>query len=970
MAVIQERMLVYYLQGKHEDAAVVALAALRQLGVRLPAQPGRRHLAAALLRTQLALGRQPLTRLEALPPMTDPTSQDLMEIMAAATISLASANPSLLMLMGLEMVRRTLQAGKHPFSAIGYALYGVLLCAATGQIEQGYALGQLALRQAADIEMKEYRVFVSYFVHAHISHWRDHIQQTLQPLRDLATTGEFEYLAVAAGLYPYFTWFIAELDLTASERAIADNMHLLAHFEGTPLYYRYQLGQQYYQNLLGLAEQPHELVGAVYDARRLLPLHLAENDQTTVFYVACHQLTLCYLFGAYGEAVAAATLATAQKDGGVGTPLLPVLAFYEALAYLALADTAESQPNWERRVKSNQRQLRRWAKHSPANCAHRVSLVAAEQARVAGQHGRARELYDTAVWQASEQDYLPELALSHEVTARYYLGRGQTAYASHHLQQAVRCYRRWGATGKLAQLEQLYPDLLSEIAAERGGDFANLSAYLDMASVLKVTQLLSSETALPALLDKLTRILIENAGAQAGGLFLPQGKQWVLASYQPEEMVARTAVALPFVWQVVHTQEPLHLNEEIRLNQPPAPPRALLCLPLLDQGDLVGVFYLEHQLSRHAFPAEHLPLLTALANQAAISLKNATLVAGLQKAQQNIQASEQRFRLLFDNAPLGILEVNIATTRPHIRAANHRAEAVYGWPAAEMAALSPGILVPAESRPAMQRLIETVRGGQPALTESIHQRRDGTQFPVRIMATPAPEPDGLHMIVAVEDITAEQKRRSELQAIEDERQRIAQEIHDGVAQDLAFLRLKFGLWRDWVESNPVQVQTELTQTQAVVDQTLEELRRAIYALRPLALESLGFLPALRRYIADFNNQQTVYVTLQVDVAPEQIPVDHELLLFRVVQEGLNNIAQHAQASLAWVVLGEAEGGGLVLTVRDNGRGFDAKTAEMPHNGHLGLIQMRERVAQAGGLLNITSQVGQGTEIRAMLADNK
>lgn len=961
VVVIQERMLVYYLQGKLANTAVVALAALRQLGVRLPPQPSRLRLGLAWLRTQADLGRNPPARLANLPPMRDPTSQQAMEIMATATISLASVNPNLLMLMGMEMVRLTLKKGTHPLSPIGYAIYAVWLCAATGQIEQGYALGQLALRHAAQLKKKEYRVFISFFVHAHVAHWRDHIQDTLQPLRDLSSTGEFEYLAVAAGLYPYFSWFIAELDVATNERAIGENMHLLASFAGTPLHYRYQMGQQYYQNLLGRAAKPHELVGEVYSARQNWAHHLAENDQTTLFYVVVHELTLGYLFGAYEEALKAATLADQYQMGGVGTPLIPLLVFYESLAYLAV-----TPPAWQKRVGRNLRQLRRWAKHSPANHAHRVSLVAAEQARVAGEHGRARELYDTAVSQALAQDYLPELPLAHELTAHFYLSLDQPAYATHHLRQAIHHYRRWGATGKVTQLEEAHPDLLPPVPVDASGNFTSLAAYLDMTTVLNAAQLLASETVLPALLDKLMRILLENAGAQGGGLFLPQDRLWQLAHFQPEEMAERTAVALPFVWQVAQSHEPLRQTNESPISPytSPRPPRSLLTLPLLDQGELVGVVYLENQLTRHAFPPERLPLLMALAGQAAIAIKNATLVTGLREAQAQIRASEQRFRTLFDHAPFALFQLDVTNDPPCIRAANQEAEAMYGWSAAEFATLDPMQLVPTDHHAEMQQLITAVCQGQSARRQSQHQRRDGSHFPVRLIATPAQTEESStgQMILAVEDITAQQQRQSELQAIENERQRIAQEIHDGVAQDLAFLRLKFSLWRHGIEHDPAQVQTELTQTQAIIDQTLEELRRAIYALRPLALESVGFLPALRRYVADFNEQQKVYVSLQIGVMPEQIPEAYELVLFRVVQEGLNNIAQHAQASLAWVLL-EQTAEGLVLTVRDNGRGFDTKTAETPHNGHLGLIQMRERVEQAGGQFYIASRASHGTEIQ-------
>lgn len=463
MTIIQQRLRLLYFQGEHQAAVESALDALRQLGVRLPRRPGKGHILWALLRTQVALPGKPWERLAKLPPMTDPQSRKALEIMVTATLSAITVDPTLFMLLGLEIIRQTLKHGVHPLSAMGYALYGVLLCGVAGQIDRGYAFGQLALRLAPQIEIKEYYVFVKYFVHAHVNHWKEPIQATLQPVRDLATTGEFEYLVLAAGLYPYLSWFINDMTIGASEQAIAENQGLLENFVDTPVYYRYQLGWQYYQNLLGRVAEPARLIGAVYDERQMLPLHLASNDQTTLFYAACHKVTLAYLFADYAGAIQAAQTAQRHRSGGLGTPLLPVLIFYDSLAQLAIDPGPAGAAARKRlkRVAANQRQMRRWATHSPANCQHRYTLVAAEAARVQGANDKARELYNAAIQQAQAHDNLPELAVAHEVAARFYLGVQQDASAEQHLRQAHRCYTRWGALGKARQMEQHFPQIFA-----------------------------------------------------------------------------------------------------------------------------------------------------------------------------------------------------------------------------------------------------------------------------------------------------------------------------------------------------------------------------------------------------------------------------------------------------------------------------------------------------------------------------
>ena len=123
---------------------------------------------------------------------------------------------------------------------------------------------------------------------------------------------------------------------------------------------------------------------------------------------------------------------------------------------------------------------------------------------------------------------------------------------------------------------------------------------------------------------------------------------------------------------------------------------------------------------------------------------------------------------------------------------NRRAELVYGYPAADLVGMPASDLVPEDARPLALTIVGRVQQGETVTAEATHQRRDGTRFPVRVIAAPDPTEDG-HMIVTVEDITAERQRRSEAEAIASERLRIAQEIHDGVAQNLAAVRFKSAL---------------------------------------------------------------------------------------------------------------------------------------------------------------------------------
>jgi PAS domain S-box-containing protein len=509
--------------------------------------------------------------------------------------------------------------------------------------------------------------------------------------------------------------------------------------------------------------------------------------------------------------------------------------------------------------------------------------------------------------------------------------------------------------------------------------------HLDLAIVLQAVQELASQVEFPKLLDTLTKIMIESAGAQTGYLLLPEGNEWEVAATARTDasgvkVFSSTPVEVTLPMTIIRhaarSREPVLVNGTSTAHpfaQDPylisAQPQSVLCLPILHQRKLAGMVYMENHLTPNAFAPGRLEVLKLLATQAGVALQNASLYRNLQQAEASARANEQRFRHLFENAPLCIFEVDVSSTPAIILAANHRAETLYGWSAAEFADLTVEQIVPLEARRAISRLIQRVRAGETVVIETSNRHRDGAIFPVRVIATPETEmgPHANHVVVAVEDITAQMQRRSEAEAIDEERQRIAQEIHDGVLQDLASLRLRASLWYDWVQASPVQMQAELDELQAILDREIAEIRRAIFALRPVALDEVGFFPALHQLAADFDNLHQFYVDLHISGAEEHLPPALELPLFRIVQEALSNVGKHAQASLVWISLDLTEDEVVRLTVRDNGLGFDPDSLEETvHGGHLGLKHMRERVEKAGGTLVVDSQPGQGTEVRVVL----
>lgn len=207
--------------------------------------------------------------------------------------------------------------------------------------------------------------------------------------------------------------------------------------------------------------------------------------------------------------------------------------------------------------------------------------------------------------------------------------------------------------------------------------------------------------------------------------------------------------------------------------------------------------------------------------------------------------------------------------------------------------------------------------------------------------------------------------RSEELAIAEERARIAREIHDGIAQTLAFAALKLDLVTRIMRRDPDTAQEELTAVREALRETIKEVRRSIFALRPIDLERYGFVETVRRYVTDFGQQNDVRVRLALDELPD-LGLKSEAMLFRVFQEAMHNVAKHSRARNVDVAVGTGEDGEVFIAVSDDGVGFvPSEVADrVTSAGGLGLRQMSERVEARGGRFSVESEPGRGTRLLA------
>ena len=361
-----------------------------------------------------------------------------------------------------------------------------------------------------------------------------------------------------------------------------------------------------------------------------------------------------FVSGDYSEALAAAGKVKPLLSAAAGQIQLLDYYFYTALAVAASYESASAheQQEWRQLLSAHQEQLREWAENYPPTFADKYMLVSAEIARLERRDFDAMRLYEQAIHQARESGFVQNEALAHEVAARFYAARGVETVANAYLRHARNCYDRWGALGKVKQLDARYPRLHDEhTSASAAVTIGTPVGQLDVATVVKASQALSSEILLPRLIERLMRIVVEHAGAERGLLILLREDeprieaeattgQGGVAVHVRQKGVTPSDLPQSALHYVIRTRERVLLDdasagslysedEYVRQRRP----RSVLCLPIVKQTKLVGAFYLENNLTPGAFTSDRIAVLELLASQAAISLENASLYSDLQRSE-------------------------------------------------------------------------------------------------------------------------------------------------------------------------------------------------------------------------------------------------------------------------------------------------------------------------------------------------
>lgn len=799
------KIQAYTIQNQPLEAIKTALSVLKLLDIHFPKKPNKLDILIELGRTKLILAGKQIEDLINLPVMTDPYKLAAIRILSSIASAAHFATPNLLPLIAFKQVYLSIKYGNTSVSACAYATYAVILSGETlGDIETGYRFGKLALLLVEKFNALELKAKTILIVNYFVKHWKEHLRTTLTPLQEAyligMETGDLEYAAYAACVYSYHSYVMGK-ELASVEREMAMYSNTLSHLKQETSFYYNQLNRQVVLNLMGQSEDKCRLIGESYDEVKMLPLHLKANAQNLCHSVYFHKLVLCYLFQDYQQALFNAQLAEKYDDSAIGT--IPLYHFYNSLVHLAIYSEASKseQKLILHKVKANQKKLNKWAQFAPMHHLHKFYIVEAERAKVLGENAKAIDCYDLAISLAKENEYLNEEALAHELAAKFYIAWGKEQVAQAYLTNAYYCYLRWGAIAKMKDLEQQYPQLVKRFTTgktskdslnnQHSMSDSNSGEILDLVSLMKASQAIASEIELDKLLTTLMRILLENSGAQIGYLILESlGELRVEASGEAnsnqvivlQSAPVETCLPLSIINYVQRTQAGLieaDVAREGRFTQDAYiktyQPKSILCAPLLNQGQLIGIVYLENNLAEGVFTSERLEVIQLLSTQAAISLTNARLYT-------QVSSTQNRLNKFLNAIPLGISVHDAKGKLVYANQVFQQLLNIQNLLESETEQISKksriyradtGEMYPVEQLPLVRSL-----GGEKARADDLELHQNSRIVPIEATSTPIFDETGVveYAIASFQDIS----ERKQAQKTLIENARLEQEISDAV----------------------------------------------------------------------------------------------------------------------------------------------------------------------------------------------
>jgi predicted ATPase/two-component sensor histidine kinase/GAF domain-containing protein len=975
-AVASLRQVLYTTLDRLDRSVEVALDYLGKVGVHWTPHPTQEEVLGEYEQLWGRLDSRSIEHIADLPRMTDPECCATVDVLTEFVPAAYFTDINLLCLVVCRITNLSLDHGNSNGSVYAYSLLGFLLRTRFSKDGAGFRFGKLALALTGERGLDRFRARVYLNFAYCVNPWTNHIRTGRTLLRRGLTAAQ-ETGDLTFGAYLYYCLIT---DLLAS----GDPLEVAQREAETGLEFaskaRFGLVVDILTGHLRLIRALRGMTGdlgsfndAEFDEgsfERHLETDPRLANPTCVYWI--RKLQARFFAGDYAAAVTAAAKAEPLLWTSPASFEMADYHFYSGLARAAHHDSA---PADDRRcdlqaLAAHHHQIEAWAANCADNFDNRAALLAAEIARIEGRDLEAMHLYDRAIGSAREHGFVQNEGLGDELAARFYAARGFDTNADAYLRKARACYLRWGADGKVRQLEQAHPHLRQEAAPRSTSMAGTPLEHLDLRTVVKVSQTVSAEIDLEKLIANLMRTALEHAGAARGLLILSRRNELTIeaegttvrdavevrlrqARVAPKELpesilrhVIRTGDSL--LLDDASEQNPFSGDEYIRQNHS----RSILCLPLIKQAKLIAMLYLENNLAPGVFTPDRIAVLKLLASQAAISMENARLYTDLEQAKAYLSEAQRL-------SQTGSFGWNVSSGEIIWSAETFRIFEIDG-----------------ATTPTLERIYERVHPDDLSRVRQFIDRRssdvendwelehrllvpEGSVKDLRVVAHRLRHESGdVEFVGAVMDVTAARQSQKRLETSLEEKKALLKEVHHRVKNNLQLISSLLSLQASRIADRAVAElfadSRNRVRSMALVHENL--YRAGNYARIPMS----SHVQKLCAHLTHAYGMRSQGVELAVRVKEMDLDLEQAVSCGLIINEVVSNALKHAfpdgRSGRVSIELNRQDNRRVVLTVRDDGvglpPGFDVSQVDT-----LGLQLVRDLIDQLHGTVQVSSDSG-------------
>jgi PAS domain S-box-containing protein len=1007
-AVVHLQLELFTTLGKSDRGIEVALSHLHQVGIPWVAHPSDTDLREEMTALNGLLDGRPIDRLIDLPRMSDPVCLGTMNVLASLLLPALITDRNLEALTLVRMASLSIQHGNCDASCYAYAQINVVLGLRFGDYRAGLSFGELGHELVENRGLDRFRARAYTCFSCYVLPWTKPFPASVA----LNRRGVQAANAVGDVVFMVTSRRALTASMLVSGHPLEECQSEAEQFLESARKSGFDLAADAAFSALLLIRELRGLESEAMPDRQSFERHLVESGAPLVLVAAwywIHQMQARYLAGDQPGAMEAAIQAGRVIGATERFVDIAEYRFYGALIRVAACDSASASERAQHleEIQAHRRQIAVWAESCPENFAARAALVAAEVARLEGRALDAQRAYEDAIRQARNHGLVQLEAIASEIAARFHAGCGLTTGAEAHLRNARACYLRWGADGKVRQLDALHPHLSGASIAPGEATLKAQLQDLDLAAVIEMSQMLSGEIVLDRLIERLMTVVVEHAGAVRGLLLLPYEGEMRIASRAwtgPQGVTIESqragdpAVELPesLLRYVTRSHQSVALDDALNAGAyandtyiQTVRPRSVLCLPLVNQNRLVGVLYLENTLAPSAFSAAQRSFLALVASQAAISLENATLYFDLAQSREQARRAGSEFRRAFDAIPAFAWtatpdgKLDIANKQWHDYTGIAAEEAADGWVDS---------FHPDDLPDVVTKWQAMLAAGIPGEVAARVRRPNGESRRFLVRAAPLRDESGsiirwygthtdIDDLKRAEDALSEAQsalaRVGRLTAMGELTVSIAHEVN----QPLMAIVTNAGTCMRWLDEN----QLDVAKARQAAERIVREGHRAgeiVASIRTLAqksrpkIEKMDLHSAILEVLALMRGElHRRDVSVVTDLAgPAQAVLGDRVQLQQVIMNLVMNSIEamaepSSQARQMRIESARADSGYIAVSVSDSGAGFDPESGERlfeaffttkPSGIGLGLSICRSIIEAHGGELWASPNLPRGS----------